>query len=276
MRLLKIYAIILLLKTVNEMNVFMRNYEKGDKDFMNTIENNDFMILNGIIYKIYTNNDFELMRKEFLEQIKMILDFDSADFHLSKGNGDASLGFSVDYNCNGELSQKFEEQDYSQGILNSGKCMVYRESDILSDEKRVETDYYKNVYKANNWHYSLQLVLAYQEEFLGVITFYKIVGKEDFKYSDIFKIEFLKDHLSYRIFKEKEQSNKITINQACEMFSLTKREQTILELIIQGLEREEICEKCVITSNTLKKHILNIYRKIGVKNRIQLFKMIKE
>ena len=37
-----------------------------------------------------------------------------------------------------------------------------------------------------------------------------------------------------------------------------------------------ICDELVITPNTLKKHILNIYRKLGIKNRVQLFKMVRE
>jgi len=31
-----------------------------------------------------------------------------------------------------------------------------------------------------------------------------------------------------------------------------------------------------ISVNTLKKHILNIYRKLGIRNRVQMFKLIKE
>ena len=43
-----------------------------------------------------------------------------------------------------------------------------------------------------------------------------------------------------------------------------------------GEENAVICTELMITANTLKKHILNIYRKLGIKNRVQLFKMIKE
>ena len=32
----------------------------------------------------------------------------------------------------------------------------------------------------------------------------------------------------------------------------------------------------IITNNTLKKHILNIYKKLHIRNRTQLFKMVRE
>ena len=45
---------------------------------------------------------------------------------------------------------------------------------------------------------------------------------------------------------------------------------------MDGRDNAAICEELAISVNTLKKHILNIYRKLGIKNRVQLFKMIKE
>lgn len=245
---------------------------------MHTLENNEFMILNSIIYKIHTVTDFQDMRRKLLEQLRMVVEFDSADFYLSKGSGSSMLVSKIGYNCDMDVSQKYENLDYSQGILSSGKSMVYRETDIISDEKRVQTEYYKNVYLTNNWHYALQLILAYNSEFVGVVTFYKVKGKPDFNYSDIFLLEMLKEHLSYRIYIENESNahGKISIGMATEKYYLTKREQEMLRFIMQGCSNDEICKIAVISNNTLKKHVLNLYRKIGVKNRVQLFKLIKE
>ena len=50
---------------------------------MKNFETNDWLVLNSIIYKIYTINDFDEMRRQFLEQIKTVIDFDSADFYLA-------------------------------------------------------------------------------------------------------------------------------------------------------------------------------------------------
>jgi DNA-binding CsgD family transcriptional regulator len=45
---------------------------------------------------------------------------------------------------------------------------------------------------------------------------------------------------------------------------------------MKGKDNVSICDELSISVNTLKKHILNIYRKLGIKNRVQMFKMIKE
>ena len=58
---------------------------------MKTLETNDWMILNSIIYKIYTTEDARTMREQLIEQMKMVLDFDSADFYLATKDGNLSL-----------------------------------------------------------------------------------------------------------------------------------------------------------------------------------------
>ena len=67
------------------------------------------------------------------------------------------------------------------------------------------TEYYQKIYRANGWHFSLQMVLAREEKLLGAVTFYRTIGKDDFLYDDIFIVDLLKDHLSYRLAKEMEQ-----------------------------------------------------------------------
>ena len=247
---------------------------------MKTLETNDWMILNSIIYKIYATENSDSMREQLLEQMKMVLDFDSADFFLASENGSRHLIKPITYNCDEDGSSVYDDLDYSRGIMYSGKSLVYRETDIISDEKRMQTEYYQKVYRPNNWHYSLQMILGRNKEFLGVVTFYRTIGKDNFQYDDIFMLDMLKDHLAYRLYRDNQEKGssleKLTVTEATERYDLTKREHTILQLLMQGKDNTSICDELSISVNTLKKHILNIYRKLGIRNRVQMFKMIKE
>lgn len=253
---------------------------QGRWKLVKTLETNDWLVMNSIIYKIYTTGDFDAMRTQFLEQIKTVIDFDSADFYLASSNEKENLERPVFLNCDEDLSDIYENMDYSRGIMFSGRSMVYRETDIISDEKRVQTEYYQRVYKPNNWHYALQMIFGRNKHFLGVVTLYRTIGKEDFTYEDVFLMDMLKDHMAYRLSQDRNNQmtsqEKLTLTQAVKTYDLTKREQTILQLLLQGMENTEICDRLSITVNTLKKHILNIYRKLGIRNRVQMFKLIKE
>jgi DNA-binding CsgD family transcriptional regulator len=51
--------------------------------------------------------------------------------------------------------------------------------------------------------------------------------------------------------------------------SLTARESEILRLIAQGLPNKVVATRLYITEKTIKTHTNNIYRKLGVQNRLQ-------
>lgn len=81
-----------------EFIIVIKNKIKED-ELVKTLETNDWMILNSIIYKIYTTEDVTVMRTALLEQLKMIMDFDSADFYLAAADGSGRLVDQVTYNC---------------------------------------------------------------------------------------------------------------------------------------------------------------------------------
>ena len=54
--------------------------------------------------------------------------------------------------------------------------------------------------------------------------------------------------------------------------SLTNREMEILTLIALGLTNKKIAQQLVISENTLRTHVRNLYRKLGVNNRTQAMK----
>ena len=244
-----------------EFIIVIKNKIKED-ELVKTLETNDWMILNSIIYKIYTTEDVTVMRTALLEQLKMIMDFDSADFYLAAADDSGRLVDQVTYNCDEDGSSKYSELDYSRGIMYSGKSMVYRETDIISDE-----------------NYSLQIILGYNKEFLGVITLYRTIGKDNFAYDDVFVMDMMKDHLAYRLYQDRYgndgQGRKMSVIEMGERYDLTRRESTVLAALVDGEENQKVCDELSISINTLKKHILNIYRKTGVRNRVQLFRMVK-
>ena len=54
-------------------------------------------------------------------------------------------------------------------------------------------------------------------------------------------------------------------------YSLSPREWEVACLLVKGISRVEIADKLSISRNTLKRHIANIYHKMGVSNEMQFF-----
>ncbi|MCP5104183.1 MAG: helix-turn-helix transcriptional regulator [bacterium] len=59
-------------------------------------------------------------------------------------------------------------------------------------------------------------------------------------------------------------------------YNISKREQEIALLVLQGETNKSIEEKLFISAHTVKNHIYNIYRKLGIKNRLQLTNLFRE
>ena len=61
-----------------------------------------------------------------------------------------------------------------------------------------------------------------------------------------------------------------SIEAALAAFELTQREAEIVPLIAAGLTNDEIAERLFIASKTVKNNISSIYRKMGMRNRVEL------
>ena len=58
-------------------------------------------------------------------------------------------------------------------------------------------------------------------------------------------------------------------------YNLTDREAEVVSLVSTGMGDNEIISTLNVSGSTLKKHLYNAYRKIGVSSRMQLLKKLK-
>lgn len=61
----------------------------------------------------------------------------------------------------------------------------------------------------------------------------------------------------------------------CSRYGLTKTEISITEWLYQGLSNREIANKLFKSEDTVKKHVHNIFRKIGIRNRTALIRVMQ-
>lgn len=246
------------------------------------VRNNDFLLINDIIYKIYTIESFNQMRTTLLEFLSVLIpNRESSIFMADHSDSKHLICNPVIYPASTEFSAEknylqYEDLDYTRWIMMSGKCRVFRESDLISDEERSQTDFFKNLMEPNDTYYSLQLVLVYQDVFLGVITLYRSQKAGDFTDDEVFLLDSLKEHLNYRFYQYFTRSNQLeetnTKQQTplIDQYHLTNRELEILTLNLEGLSYEEISRKLHISPHTLKKHMQNLYRKLDVTSKWEL------
>lgn len=248
------------------------------------LEKNDLILLNEIIYKIYSMEAFDEMRLSVLNLLRPMIPYNQSSFYLASDQPEHLLRRPVGVNLPPERLQKYideyEDIDYTRWIFMSGKNMAYRETDLLSDSRRENECYYRTLYEPEGIHYSVQLSIAYHDTFLGIISFYRSKEDGDFSDDDLFVLDFLKEHLAFRLHQQAATSQIGTLvlkgkthhdtADYISKYHLTIREVEVLGLLLGGLANDKICEVLFISPHTLKKHSLNIYKKLGVNSRWEL------
>lgn len=77
-----------------------------------------------------------------------------------------------------------------------------------------------------------------------------------------------------RRFVETHQNVEDSLEERCARtardYDLTRREEAILNLLLAGKTRSEIARELVVSDNTVKTHIRNLYRKMGVSGKDEL------
>ena len=64
-------------------------------------------------------------------------------------------------------------------------------------------------------------------------------------------------------------SPEVRIERTGDEFGLTKREREILMLMYRGRSNREIAEMLFLSESTVKTHVYNIFRKMGIRNRVE-------
>lgn len=248
------------------------------------LQKNEAILLNEIIEKIYIMADYRQMRITLLEMLDTLIPYQQASFYLASKEKEHRLADPVGKGIpQSELQRyidEYEDKDYTRWIFMSGKTMVYRETDLFPDRVRQDNAYYKDIYIPAKIYYSAQMSIARGDTFLGIISLYRNKGQGDFTDNELFLLELLKDHLDNRANiewgKEKNEltniKNKVSYDayHFVEQYGLTTREVEVLGLLFAGIPNSTICDTLVISPNTLKKHALSIYKKLGINNRWEL------
>ena len=274
------------------------------------LSNHQIMVLSDAIYKIHTMEDFNEMRIAVLKSLEFVIPSPLLTFYLANpedrsrladpvgiaegqildpGAPKAGSGLGAIHPAEISLIQyleEFEDIDYTRWVFSAPSAKVYRETDFMSDEERMQTEYYQRMYAPASIHYSIILTLNHRGVFYGCICLYRKRDANDFTEDEMFILDLLKEHLSYRLAMQCGDllpPGGVTVEDPASNrekvlfdYGLTKRETEIVLLLLEGSSREEICERLFIAPNTLKKHVMHIYKKLNVSSWRELFCMFRE
>lgn len=117
--------------------------------------------------------------------------------------------------------------------------------------------------------------IADERGVMGSLALTRNNMQDEFTERDKFVLEVLEPHLTNELAAMYGGGRFETLNgkRLREHFALTNREIEVTECVRYGMTTPEIAHKLGISTHTAKKHLENIYRKVGVNNRMSLMKL---
>ena len=87
-------------------------------------------------------------------------------------------------------------------------------------------------------------------------------------------LPFMRNDTQCRTFTTEVRSEEESMQDKNAEALLSQREREVMLLAVEGLTTREMAQALDISPATIKTHLLKIYRKAGIKNRVQLVRLV--
>lgn len=250
------------------------------------IDKNEFLIYNETIYSLNKCCEFDDLKTLFFPKLKMLIPFSYASilfYHIDEKTASVSFNTPIcfpDYFIDAENEYiKHSDKDNLLWLMHSKESTLIRESDLLDEDKRVNSYIYKHCYSQYKIFDTLQYSITYEGTILGVLTLFRTRIDGTFSDEEMFYLRSCGTHLNLlinRILEKKEPCHTVTpsdIEALHLQYSLTSRETQLLSLIYQYYNIEEMADELQITTHTVQKHLQNLFKKMNVSSRWDILRI---
>lgn len=250
------------------------------------LKENEWITINRVLLEIYEIKNVNELAERLLKMIRMLIPYSNGYFLVFDKDEEINRKESSFIGIKESIKEKYLSYFYNVDYLKytyefTKETETYRDTDILDDSIRKKTEFYTDFLRPNNIPFGAGIILMKDEKMLGIINLFRSSELGDFSDKDMYILDALKFHLAnilYDIISKKEE--KTEVNKVVQVMALnndlSEREVEVIKLINEGKTNAQIAEILLISLSTVKKHVYNIYSKIGVKSRMQLVAYMNE
>lgn len=248
------------------------------------MDKNTFAIYNGIVAALYSCSSFEDMRSFFLTRLKMLIPFSYASILIKDDTGTGESFYRPDMYCLPDYFAEAEHRYVMQAdedpllwLIHGGESTIVRESEMLSEDERLNSALYTGCYRDFDIYDSLQYSIVSNRKLLGVVTLFRNRASGEFTDDSTFYLRSLGPHIN-SVFEKicRSQDSPVSGSDPSHLsskYGLTPRETEILGLILEFRNPDEIASALDIAETTVHKHMQNIFRKTEVSSRWELLRL---
>ncbi len=248
----------------------------------------EWVFLLEAIYHMNEARSVDELRNTVLERLCQLTGCSKAFFQLADvGEASAPTRKFVAAGVPEEVLGLLETKEYrgdpfAMSLALAREPRVMLDTDYVPDECRKTSEFYCDVFVGTGSYYALRAFLVQGGAPLGCIVLLRSQDQGNFTDKDERFLEILSPHMTQKLryllpsveADEGAHSPSIDLEMA-KRWRLSEREIDVANLAAAGLSDKEIAERLCISVSTLKKHLSNIYRKMGVSSRIKMLNALR-
>jgi DNA-binding CsgD family transcriptional regulator len=249
---------------------------------MTSLKENEWNQINEILLEVYSMDNEQEIAERFLKMSRILIPYTQAFFIMCDEDNQIISENCCFINISEQRKKSYIEHfyklDYINYIIGDVRTIVFKDTDILENDLREKTEFYQEFLKPQNMQYGAGIVFIKEEKLLGIVNLFRAEELGDFTEKDLKILHLVKDHLANIIHSLRKNSKsldgRVSINsEDISRYNLSKREMEIIQLMIDGKSNQDIGDALVISLSTVKKHVYNIFTKLGINSRMQMLKI---
>ena len=237
----------------------------------------EWRMFNDILLEIYYAGSLETFGERCLKLIRILIPYTQGYFLVIDEDGRLDVAHSVFENVDPVMKRKYLDtyfaKDYLMQMCNFTKSMAYRDTDLLTDEKRRASVIYREYFKPQKLDMGCGLIIMKEGKTRVFLNLLRKCGEPDVTGHEMEILQTFLPHFEKNVFAYANHyvsgAENTIKNREADL--LSGREQEIVRLVRKGYSNQEIARQLLISEATVKKHLSNIFEKLGISRRTQLF-----
>ncbi len=250
------------------------------------LKESEWITVNNILLELYTVRHIDVLAAKIMKIIRMMIPYTKGWFLVLDGeekiDREKSYFTGFDDLARENYIKTYYEKDYLGYLYEiTPETSVYRDTDILDEEMRRETCFYRDYLKPQEVIYGCGVMMVRDTKITALFNLFRDKNMGDFTDRELYILNLLKKHLENMVCSiapkregENEDAGEKNIRRFCETYRLTEREEEVLSLLNKGYSNQEIASELVISLSTVKKHMYHIFQKTEVSGRVQLLALL--
>jgi len=235
---------------------------------------------------IGSTDDKQEIRRTVLETVRRLVWFDTANFWLypplAARPADMLVHLdSPQSSLHAYLGHYIRLDEFHQAY-NRSRLLIARSTDLLNYRQWVRySEYYNDFLRSSDVYYLLGFDIRDEQMAYGALCLHRGKSRGDFLAEEITALRLLYPHLVNRLRWLYERQALLArldaggcgtaMYQTDYLALLTVREREIVQQVLSGMSNREAAKNLGLSVNTVKMHLQNVYQKLGVNRRSQLF-----